>query len=177
MLNTLEQKSGFSTWVRFTLDDPAVRAFCDPAGSASFSQLQENLKALCASTAKIVEEARGEAGVDPLLEWLTCFHDYATRLLDIFELPIGQERFASLQSWKLALQGVMTEFRKAYMEISKRAQSVRYTSDDSAAMAKILTVKFPGLSEHPPPHLESRRRCSPQLRYSQRQPYPSTRNR
>ena len=139
MLNSLEQKSGFSTWVRFTLDDPAVRAFCDPAGSASLSQLQENLKALCASTAKIIEEATGEAGVDPLLEWLTCFHDYATRLLDIFELPLGQERFASLQSWKLALQGVMTEFRKAYMEVSKRAHSVRSAADDSAAMAKILT--------------------------------------
>src|SRR5207302_1751482 len=68
-----------------------------------------------------------DEGIEPLFDWLRGFQEFTARLLDILDLPVGPERFSSLQAWKLALDARQGDFLKAREEMRKRAKRAHET--------------------------------------------------
>jgi type I restriction enzyme M protein len=123
----LEAKPGFSASVRFLLEDDLVRLLVEPTGVEPAGKTpREMLKDLVARVSEIRREGTVDDGIEPLFDWLAGFHDFAARLLDILELPVGPERFSSLQAWWLQTHQGENPFRRAYEELGERAKKARY---------------------------------------------------
>src|SRR5207249_8887270 len=123
IIRVFEAKPGFSASVRFLLEDDLVRTLTEPVEDEEAGKLKrEVLKDLVGRLEEIRRDGTVDEGIEPLFDWLAGFHDFAVRLLDILELPPGPDRFSSLQAWKLFVEGGRTDFRRAHLELAKRAQ-------------------------------------------------------
>jgi type I restriction enzyme M protein len=140
IIRLLESKPGFSACVRFLLEDDLVRALTETAGrEATGRPTREVLKDLVARLDEIRRDGTVDAGIEQLFDWLVGFHHFAARLVDILELPVGPERFSSLQAWKLSIDGGRTDFRKSRDELAKRSQPTVREGADSATIGKIFS--------------------------------------
>jgi type I restriction enzyme M protein len=137
IIRLLESKEGFSASVRFLLEDDLVLALSE--SSVTGNQLRaprEILKELVGRLETVRSDGSVDEGIEPLIDWLAGFHDFAARLMDIFELPMGAERFSSLQSWKLHVESGRGDFRAARDELSRRAA---HKTVDEAAILKVYS--------------------------------------
>lgn len=124
MIRLLEAKPGFSASVRFLLEDELVRALTEPRdGGAAKRPQREVLRDLVGRLNEVRRDGTVDEGIEPLFDWLGGYCDLVSRLMDILELPMGPERFSSLQAWKLSLDSSGTDFRKARQELAQRVDS------------------------------------------------------
>ncbi|MBE0542232.1 MAG: N-6 DNA methylase [Verrucomicrobia bacterium] len=136
IIRLLEAKTGFSASVRFLLEDDLVRALTETKRDESTSKsARELLRDLVTRLEHIRHDGTVDEGIEPLFDWLAGFQDFAMRLLDIFALPLGPERFCSLQAWKLNFSSGRTDLGRAHDELAKRAQRA---SSDSAVIRKVV---------------------------------------
>ncbi|HOW63730.1 MAG TPA: N-6 DNA methylase [Candidatus Paceibacterota bacterium] len=124
IVRLLEGKSRFSAPVRFLLEDDLVLDLTEPVGREPMNLLtREKLVKLVQTLEAMRSEATFEADEIPLLsKWFNGFHGFASRLLDILELPMGSERFSALQAWKLSLDHDGEDFLRARQEFRQWVQ-------------------------------------------------------
>jgi type I restriction enzyme M protein len=138
IIRLLESKPRFSASVRFLLEDSLVRNLGDePIEGHVFSLTPKGLRSLLPRLDEVLRDGTIDEGIEPLHDWLRGIHDFATRLVDVLDLPIGPERFSSLQAWKLALDAEAGDFQKAREELRSRAQSSRKSSDSQRVVATV----------------------------------------
>jgi hypothetical protein len=83
------------------------------------------LNDLVARLGQALRDGAVDDGIEPLDDWLAGFQDFAARLLDILDLPVGPERFSSLQAWWLRTHRRADPFRRAYEALDERAKRAR----------------------------------------------------
>ena len=136
LIRFLEGKPGFPATVRFLLDEGLVSRWIQPAETGMAKR--ELFKAVVSRLDEMMRDGTIHEGTEQISRWLGKFHEAAARLLDVFDLPRGTERFASLQAWKIAIDGGRTELRIARDELEKWAQAKPRGHADSSVIRKIL---------------------------------------
>ncbi|HOY56533.1 MAG TPA: N-6 DNA methylase [Verrucomicrobiota bacterium] len=123
MLRLLEAKPGFSASVRFLLEDDLVRTVADPTPrELSAPSIADLVNDLVERLGRIRHDGTVDEGIEPLYDWLAGYNDFAVRLLEAQLLPVGPDRFAALQSWRLRLYEKASAFQSAYTELRERAR-------------------------------------------------------
>jgi type I restriction enzyme M protein len=141
ILQLLESKPSFSPWIAFLLDDPMVQQLTERGYTAARLEISRDwLKEVVQRLADLIQRNQNPQLGDPFVDWLTGYERLAKALLETMELPIGQDRFSGLQSWRLFVRDREDRYSNAYREIQSRAHHAGFQQSESPVRAALIRM-------------------------------------
>ena len=148
ILQLLRGERRRSVWLSFLLDDPAVRLFSDRGYHEARTEASQTwLRQVVEHVRELIVTNTAPSRGDYFFDWLRGFQHLGETLLEVMQVPAGQDRYVSLQSWRLFVRENEVSYSTAYREIQLQVQHANPPEREDSALRSALR-RMDGLNDN-----------------------------